>query len=133
ARAGHRGGLERADPRAPLRRLSDVSRRPYHSLRHPDFRRLWVAQFLSLVGSQMQVAALNWHIYLLTGSALALGVVGLTRVVPIVTFSLLGGVVADRRDRRAVMLVAQLVMALASLALAALTWFGRDALLALYA
>ncbi len=106
--------------------------RPYHSLRHPDFRRLWAAQFLSLVGSQMQVAGLNWHIYLLTGSALALGFVGLTRVVPIIAFSLWAGVVADRRDRRIVMLLAQSAMTLASLALAVLTYLGRDALVALY-
>ena len=53
---------------------------------------------VSQVGGQMQVVAINWHVYLLTHSALALGFVGLTRVVPIIAFSLLGGVVADRRD-----------------------------------
>jgi MFS family permease len=80
----------------------------------------------------MQVAALNWHVYLLTHSALALGFVGLTRVVPIVLFSLLGGVVADRRDRRRVMFAAQSAMTLASLVLAALTLAGRDAVGWLY-
>ena len=68
--------------------------RPYHALRHPEFRRLWVTQLVSLIGSQMQVVALNWHVYLLTHSALALGFVGLTRVIPIVLFSLGGGLVA---------------------------------------
>ena len=54
---------------------------PYLALRHADYRRLIVSQFFSLVGSQMQVVAINWHVYLLTRSPLALGFVGLTRVV----------------------------------------------------
>ncbi len=107
--------------------------RPYRALRHRDFRRLWLAQLVSQTGSQMQVVALNWHVYLLTRSALALGFVGLTRVVPIILFSLVGGVVADRRDRRRVMFVAQSVMAVASVALALMAAAGRDALWVLYA
>jgi MFS family permease len=110
-----------------------VSERPYHSLRHTDFRRLWISQLVSQVGSQMQVVALNWHVYLLTGSALALGFVGLTRVVPIILFSLLGGVVADRWDRRKVMLGAQAAMTVVAVALAVLTFLGGDRLWALYA
>src|SRR6185295_10345876 len=98
--------------------ISSMRQRPYRVLRHPDFRRLWVAQFVSQTGSQMQVVAINWHIYLLTHSALALGFVGLTRVVPIVLFSLWGGIVADRMDRRRIMLAAQTVMALVSVVLA---------------
>jgi MFS family permease len=77
---------------------------PYLALRHRDYRRLVVGQFLSMIGSQMQTVGINWHIYLLTRSPLALGFVGLTRVVPIVAFSLWGGVVADRYDRRRVMI-----------------------------
>jgi MFS family permease len=87
---------------------------------------------VSQVGGQMQVVALNWHVYLLTHSALALGFVGLTRVVPIILFSLIGGVVADRRDRRVVMLAAQTAMTLVALTLAGLTLTGHDPLLALY-
>jgi MFS family permease len=86
----------------------------------------------SQVGGQMQVVALNWHVYLLTHSALALGFVGLTRVVPIIAFSLIGGVVADRRDRRRVMLAAQTAMTLVAIALALLTFLGHDQLFALY-
>ncbi|HYT16603.1 MAG TPA: MFS transporter, partial [Burkholderiales bacterium] len=110
-----------------------TGRRPYLALRHRDFRRLWLAQLVSQTGSQMQVVALNWHVYLLTRSALALGFVGLTRVLPIIVFSLAGGVVADRRDRRRVMFAAQSVMAAASGALAALALLRRDAVWALYA
>jgi MFS family permease len=87
---------------------------------------------VSLVGTQMQTVALHWHIYLLTHSPLALGLVGLTRVVPIVVFSLWGGIVADRADRRRIMLVAQSAMLVLSAGLALLTFQGRATVLILY-
>src|SRR5205807_974394 len=52
--------------------LSDPLRPPYLALRHRDYRRLAVSQLISIVGSQMQVVAINWHIYLMTRSPLAL-------------------------------------------------------------
>ena len=110
-----------------------MTRRPYVALRHRDFRWLWLSQLVSMTGTQMQVVAINWHIYLLTRSALALGFVGLTRVLPIIVFSLWGGIVADRRDRRRVMLVTQSAMTLVSLALALLAIRGHDAVWAIYA
>lgn len=106
---------------------------PYLVLRHPDYRRLVASQLLSLIGTQMQVVALNWHIYLLTRSPLALGFVGLTRVVPIVVFSLWAGVVADRHDRRRLMILTQLAMTAVALALSGLTFAHRETLWALYA
>ena len=109
-----------------------ASRAPYLALCHRDYRRLIASQFLSLLGSQMQVVALNWHVYLLTHSPLALGLVGLTRVVPIVSFSLWGGVLADRLDRRRLMIATQLAMTAVALALAGVTWSHRETLWLLY-
>jgi MFS family permease len=109
-----------------------LSARPYQVLRHRDFRLLWIAQLVSLVGTQMQSTALHWHVYLLARSPLALGVIGLTRVVPVVLLSLWGGVLADRLDRRKVLLVTQSVMLVASGLLALLTFFGSPSLLLLY-
>jgi MFS family permease len=108
-------------------------RRPYHALRYRDFRRLWAAQLISTTGTQMQSVALHWHVYLLTHSPLALGMVGLTRVIPIIVFSLWGGIVADRADRKKVMFATQASMAVLSAALAALTFAGRETVLGLYA
>ena len=108
------------------------ARRPYYALRHRDYRRLVAGQLFSLIGSQMQVVGINWHIYLLTRSPLALGFVGLTRVVPIIAFSLWGGVVADRYDRRRVMVSTQLGMTAVALALAGLTFAHRETLWLLY-
>jgi MFS family permease len=106
--------------------------RPYYALRHSEFRRVWVSQLVSQVGTQMQSVALHWHVYLLTGSPLALGAVGLTRAIPTLLFSLWGGVLADRRDRRRVMLAAQSGMTVVALLLFALTLAGRETLWALY-
>jgi MFS family permease len=113
--------------------VSNASRAPYLALAHRDYRRLIASQLLSLTGSQMQVVAINWHVYLLTHSPLALGFVGLTRVVPIVVFSLWGGVVADRHDRRRVMLFTQIAMTVVALALWGVTALGREELWMLYA
>jgi hypothetical protein len=61
---------------------------------------------VSMAGSQMQEWMLNWQLYELTGSAVALGLLGLVRVLPMVALSLAGGAVADALDRRRMMLAA---------------------------
>ncbi len=97
------------------------------ALQHRNFRLLFLGQLVSLSGSMMQNAAILWHVSLLAppgGKALALGLVGLVRVVPIVVFSLIGGVMADAVDRRRLMLVTQALMTLFALALMALTLRG---------
>jgi MFS family permease len=110
-----------------------MTHRPYHALRYPEFRRLWAAQLVSTTGSQMQSVALHWHVYLLTHSPLALGMVGLTRVIPIIVFSLGGGLLADRADRKKVIFATQATMALLSAVLAGLTFAGRETVVGLYA
>ena len=96
--------------------MSSSSHSAFAALRHRDFRLLWLGQIVSVTGSQMQFVAINWHVYLLTKSAFALGLVGLFRGVPIIFCSLAGGVVADALDRKRLMVVTQSVM-LASAAL----------------
>lgn len=56
----------------------------FAALRSPDFRNLWFGQIISAAGSMMQMAALNWQIYDLTNSPVALGGIGLVRVIPII-------------------------------------------------
>ncbi|BDI30371.1 MFS transporter [Capsulimonas corticalis] len=105
-------------------RLPDAPRsfmNRFPALRSRDYRLLWLGQGVSGIGSFMQVAALNWQLYLLTGSALSLGMIGLFRVIPIVLLSLIGGAVADAWDRRKVMMVTQTVLMLNALALGLLT------------
>lgn len=80
----------------------------------------------------MQWVAINWHVYLLTRSALALGVVGLVRVVPIILCSLVGGVVADAVDRKRLILATQLVMLVSAGALSIITASGMQSIWPIY-
>lgn len=104
----------------------------FSSLQHRDFRLLWLGMIISVTGSQMQLAAINWHVYLLTHSALALGLVGLFRAGPIILCSLLGGVVADVIDRRALMVLTQTVMLTCSGLLALVTISGVESIWVIY-
>jgi len=72
----------------------------------------------------MQSVAINWHVYLLTKSALSLGLVGLFKGLPIILCSLLGGVVADVADRRRLMILTQSVMLISSALLTLVTIGG---------
>jgi MFS family permease len=110
--------IESAKLTAPERQTA------FSSLHHRDFRLLWMGQIVSVTGSQMQLAAINWHIYLLTRSPLALGLVGACRAIPIILCSLVGGVVADVVDRRRLMMATQSVMLTCSAALALITFRG---------
>ncbi len=97
------------------------------ALQHRNFRLIWIGLFISFTGSMMQNAALLWQVSLLVSpdrKGLALGLVGLVRVLPIVVFSLISGVVADAWNRRTLMLFTQLGSALVALALAWLTFRG---------
>jgi MFS family permease len=113
-----------------------ISSASFVALRHRNFRLIWAGLFLSFTGSMMQNAALLWHVSLLVPpgrKGLALGLVGLVKVAPIMTFSLISGVVADAWDRRRVMLVTQLAATAVAVALAVLTFRGLTAVWPIYA
>jgi MFS family permease len=97
---------------------------PIVSLQYRDFRLIWLGQLISMAGTQMQQVAINWHIYILTKSPVALGLVGLMRVVPIIVFSLIGGAIADAHDRRRVLVVTQIAMMFFAAMLGLLTITG---------
>jgi MFS family permease len=104
----------------------------FAALRHRDFRLLWFGQIISVTGSQMQFVAINWHVYLLSKSALALGLVGLFRGVPIIICSLIGGVVADAVNRKRLMMITQSVMLATAASLAVATIFGLKSVWPIY-
>ncbi len=108
---------------------------PFVALQHRNFRLLWAGQLFSMSGSMMQTAAILWHVSLLVPPerrGLALGLVGLVRLVPIVSLSLVSGVVADAVDRRRLMVATQCGMALVAAVLAVLTFRGLDAVWPIY-
>jgi MFS family permease len=109
---------------------------PLAALQSRNFRLLWGGQLISMAGSMMQSAAILWHVSLLVPASqrgLALGAVGLVRVLPIVLFSLVSGVAADALDRRRLMLVTQTGMAIAAAALATYAFAGGRSLWPIYA
>ena len=93
----------------------------FPALHYRDFRLLWLGMLVSTFGTQMQMVALNWHIYEITHSAIALGLIGLSRVVPIIIFSLMAGTFADAHNRKKLMFITQVSLLFLSGILAYLT------------
>ncbi|HEX6492312.1 MAG TPA: MFS transporter [Candidatus Dormibacteraeota bacterium] len=98
-----------------------------------DFRLLWAGQLVSTMGRQITAVAVPYQVYRLTGSTLDVGLLGLAQAVPLVLCSLIGGAVADRVDRRRLLLVTTLLLALCSGLYAAGALHGHPPLWALYA
>ena len=112
-----------------------ISAASFVALRHRNFRLIWLGLLLSFTGSMMQNAALLWHVSLLVApdrKGLALGLVGLVKVVPIIIFSMISGVVADAWDRRKVMLATQAGATAVAVALAVLTFRGLSVVWPIY-
>ena len=105
---------------------------PFPALRSRDFRMLWIGQSISVAGTQMQQAAILWHLHSLTGSAAALGMLGLYRLAAIAVCSFAGGTLADTRDRRSILLVTQTLMLAMAVTLALLTSSDRATPAAIY-
>jgi MFS family permease len=93
------------------------------ALENRNFRLFWSGNFLSNIGTWMQNVAQGWLVLLLTNSAFWLGVVGFAGSIPFLFVSLFGGVVADRVNKRRLLLVTQSVMMLLAFLLAALAYF----------
>jgi MFS family permease len=100
--------------------------------RSPPFRRLWLAQGVSFIGTEIAEVALAYQMYQLTGSTLAVGLISLTHLVPLLTLTVIGGALADAFDRRRVMLVQQTGMLVGSLGLAANAAVSHPRIWALY-
>jgi predicted MFS family arabinose efflux permease len=96
----------------------------FQAMRSPAFRRYWVGAFLSFIGSWIQNVAQSWLVYELTRSEFLLGVVGFVSGLPMLFLAPVGGALADRWNRRSILLITQSLFALSALALALLTYMG---------
>ncbi len=94
------------------------------TLRHRDFRLLWFGQLISTIGDQMQTVAIGWHIFVLTDSTLHVGLVGLSRAVPFMLLSFIGGAAADRVSRKRLIIFTQSILMAISMALTFATATG---------
>lgn len=99
-------------------------RAPLAPLRSRDFRLLWFGSFVSQAGSQMHVVAVSWQVYQLTQDPLALGGIGVARIIPLLLLALGSGVLADAVDRRKLMIWSQTAMMLCATALALASSLG---------
>src|SRR3954468_23901441 len=84
---------------------------PYAALRLVDYRRFLLGGILASAGAEMQVVAVGWELYDRTGSATALGLVGLAMVLPVLLLALPAGQAADRYSRKSMILLSQALMA----------------------
>jgi len=96
----------------------------FGALRHRDFRLLWGASLGFHVGNWMHNVALNWLLYELTGSALYVGLNGFVRTVPFLAMSLYAGSIADRTDKRRLLIFVEAVLFLLTLGLGLLILSG---------
>ncbi|HEX5023590.1 MAG TPA: MFS transporter [Candidatus Binatia bacterium] len=98
------------------------------ALRHRNYRLYWFGQLSSVLAQNMEGVAQGWLILELTNSPLLLGLTGLTFAAPTIALTLLGGVIADRADRRRIMILSQSASALNFFLLATLVVSGWIAL-----
>ncbi|KAA1006523.1 MFS transporter [Paraburkholderia panacisoli] len=104
---------------------TDPTASPTFSLpKHPPFQRFWCTRILSSLSFQMLAVAMGWHIYALTHSAFALGLVGLAQFLPMFMLTLVVGHVADRYDRRRIAAICQGLESAAALLFAFGTFGG---------
>ncbi len=105
--------------------LVDANRFPkiVRALRNRNYRLFWGGNFLSNIGTWMQNVAQGWLVLTLTGSAFWLGVVGFAGSLPFLLFTLFGGVIADRVNKRKLMLCTQTAMMLLAFLLAGLAYW----------
>ena len=98
---------------------------PYAALREANFRRYLLGNFLSTMGLQMQIVFVEQEVYQRTDSTLALGLIGLVQLLPVILLALVTGHVADRFDRKWVLIVAMAAITISSLGLACISfWQG---------
>ena len=106
---------------------------PWQVLRQRDFGLFWASLLFSAIGTQISTVAVAWQVYEITNSPFELGLTGLFRALPVMLLSLPGGVLADRMDRRKLLIITQGLAALLSLALALLTTTGQIRVWHIYA
>lgn len=112
--------------------MSEPRTNAFQTLRFRDFRFLWFADSVSILGTQIQRMAITWHVFELTGDPFLLGLLGLFRFVPVLIFGLFGGVIADNRDRRLVLIFTHIALMASSGTLAFATVTGQDSMPLIY-
>jgi MFS family permease len=112
--------------------LTAAARRTLDSLAVPNYRRYFAGQVISITGNWMQTVAEVWLVVRLTGSGVSVGLTAGLQFLPILLFGAMGGVLADRHDKRRLLMVTQALMAAPALALWTLTATGAVSIWMVY-
>lgn len=110
-------------PTAPQKETSTKQawhKTTFHALQNRDYRVMWIGSFISNIGTWSQKVAEPWLVFSLSGSAFLLGLNGFAAEVPLLTLLLLGGVLADRFDRKKLLMLSQAIQMLGALTIMAL-------------
>src|SRR5947209_3728847 len=99
-------------------------RRVFKAFQYRDFRLMWIGACTSSIGTWMQIVAQGWLIYRLSHSSFLLGLDQFLAGIPIFLFTLIGGVVADRTERRKILLMSQYVQMASAVTLTVLVMMG---------
>ena len=102
----------------------DVVRQTFRALSHRNFRLFWTGQFISLIGSWMQIIAQSWLVFRLTNSPFMLGIVSSISFIPVFLFSFVAGAVADKFDKRKILIATQTCSMILAFSLGLLTYTG---------
>src|SRR5437588_7292047 len=121
---GIRGAGRRAQGPPAVTRVKRVGAITFAALSVPNYRRFVRGQAISLIGTWMQMAAQAWLVLTLTHSATDLGIIVALQTLPVLLLAPYGGVIADRVDKRRLMVVLQSVMGIQALVLGLLTVTG---------
>jgi MFS family permease len=105
---------------------------PFTALKIKNFRNYQIGAFLSEIGNQMQVVAIAWQVYEITRNPVSLGLIGLSNLIPILGFSLIGGLVADKVDRKKLIILSLFSQTILAFTLFILTYTHTIAPLWIY-
>lgn len=95
---------------------------PFSALRIKNFRNYQLGAFISEIGNQMQIVAVAWQVYELTRNPASLGLIGVANFLPIIFFSLIGGLMADKVDRKKLIILSLISQTILALTLFILTF-----------
>ncbi|MDR2910123.1 MAG: MFS transporter [Bacteroidales bacterium] len=101
-----------------------IFQKTFSALYHRDYRNFWMGQAISTIGGMIQVTALSWYVYQISGSPFLLGLMGVFEFGPVLLLTLFAGVLIERFPKKKILFVTQIVFMLQSLTLAVLVWQG---------
>ena len=106
--------------------LNNIFKRVFPALYHKDFRYFWFGQAVSVIGGMIQVTALSWYVYKISGSPFLLGLMSIFEYGPVLLLSLFAGVFIEKFPKKKILIFTQTLFMVQSLMLAVLVWLKSE-------